>query len=344
MWPIRRTPELSLKFRTPPPTSTASLPRILPSSATVASTSTPAETPQKSWPAGYYVYEHAAAWIEHKRLQDEYGRNNVSPPASWPQLFPGSKFAHTTVTHWRKFWKNAPVHLKTRCIDAGRKQTGSWPYFVDAVRAHQEGRDQVFQDPIVKTEPNSTSIASQSAPDTPGLPQLNFDALIPLSPNLTFAPQPVIPEPPRNDCESCIFCDVEITIRPSPRLDQLLAEILPLTQPSPTPQNANHRTADSSRVYETAIRVQACHRNRKVLTARARPSSSAPINLHGQFRKTSSCNPTHRDLDPGSELVRIILCTIIVSNVALSKSIMRGPERSDKTMLRGSRSWWRTPA
>ncbi|KAF8188522.1 hypothetical protein K438DRAFT_1972224 [Mycena galopus ATCC 62051] len=231
-----------------PPASTASLPRILPSSATVASTSTPAETPQKSWPAGYYVYEHAAAWIAHKRLQDGYGRNNVSLPASWPQLFPGSKFAHTTVTHWRRFWKDAPDHLKTRCIDAGRKQTGSWPYFVDAVRAHQEGRDQVFQDPIVKTEPNSTSIASQSAPDTPGLPQLNFDALIPLSPDLTFAPQPVIPEPPRNDCESCIFCDVEITIRPSPRLDQLLAEILPLTQPSPTPQNANHRTADSSRV------------------------------------------------------------------------------------------------
>ncbi|KAJ7920305.1 hypothetical protein B0H13DRAFT_1867781 [Mycena leptocephala] len=238
-----------IEIQDSPPTSTASLPRILPSSTTVASTSTPAETPQKSWPAGYYVYEHAAAWIEHKRLQDEYGQNNVSLPASWPQLFPGSKFAHTTVTHWRKFWKNAPDHLKTRCIDAGRKQTGSWPYFVDAVRAHQEGRDQVFQDPIVTTEPNSTSIASQSAPDTPGLPQLNFDALIPLSPDLTLAPPPVIPEPPRNDCESCIFCDVEITIRPSPKLDQLLAEILPLTQPSPTPQNANHRTADSSRVY-----------------------------------------------------------------------------------------------
>ncbi|KAJ7260395.1 hypothetical protein B0H12DRAFT_382329 [Mycena haematopus] len=143
------------------------------STSSAASTSTAAVTSDtqqaKIWPGGYYVYEHEAAWIKYKHLKDEYGRNKVSIHGTWDQLFPGSKFVHTTVTLWRKFWSTAPQHLKDHCVGEGRKHSGSWQHFVDTVRAHNNGRP--FELPVVKTEPTSTSthLKSIPLPDPPAM-------------------------------------------------------------------------------------------------------------------------------------------------------------------------------
>ncbi|KAJ7278738.1 hypothetical protein C8J57DRAFT_1573390 [Mycena rebaudengoi] len=220
----------------PPPS-----PTFFPStSGPVVSTSTASasETQQaKSWPGGYYVYEHEVAWIKYKSLKDERGQNKVSIHGAWDQLFPGSKFVHTTVTSWRKFWKNAPQDVKDHCINEGRKQRGSWQYFVDAVRAHKDGRP--FDQPVVKNEPSS-STGLQSNP-TPPVPPPAAPVIPEMSPNIA------VNNPPAS--ELCVFCDTQIIVRPSPKLDQIFVDILPLTQSSPTLQNPNHRTADSRRIY-----------------------------------------------------------------------------------------------
>ncbi|KAJ7255483.1 hypothetical protein B0H12DRAFT_534582 [Mycena haematopus] len=211
------------------------------STSSAASTSTAAVTSNtqqaKIWPGGYYVYEHEAAWIKYKHLKDEYGRNKVSIHGTWDQLFPGSKFVHTTVTLWRKFWSTAPQHLKDHCVGEGRKHSGSWQHFVDTVRAHNDGRP--FELPVVKTEPTSTSTHLKSIP-------------LPDPPAMLASATEVPPEMGVSDpraCELCVFCNAEITVRPSAKLDQILAHILPSTRLEPTSRNPNRRTADSPRVY-----------------------------------------------------------------------------------------------
>ncbi|KAJ7731840.1 hypothetical protein B0H14DRAFT_3899159 [Mycena olivaceomarginata] len=205
-------------------------------SGTFASTytSTVSETQAKIWPGGYYIYEHEAAWVKYNQAKDEYGRNKVSIPALWNELFPGSKFKHTTVTLWRKFWNTAPLDVKDRCVKAGRRHGGSWQYFVDAVRAHSGGHPLVEPDVKMEASPSTSTVLRT-------IPEPSDQQSIPIPPPLLL-PAPIV-------VESCDFCDAEITIRPSPKLDQIMADILPLTQSSPTPQNLSHRTAHSPRIY-----------------------------------------------------------------------------------------------
>ncbi|KAJ6570316.1 hypothetical protein B0H10DRAFT_1964782 [Mycena sp. CBHHK59/15] len=227
----------------PPPSPT--LPSHIPSTSGAlvsASTSTASETQAKIWPSGYYIYEHEAAWVKYKRLKDERGRNKVSIHGLWNELFPGSKFVHTTVTLWRGFWNKVPHDVKECCIDEGRKQTGSWQYFVDAVHAPEA--EHPLNAPVVKNEPAAAVTSSTGAQSTPHLH-------VPLPP-APVIPHPTVPDTPVNnqpEHELCVFCDAEITVRPSHKLDQILVNILPLTRLSPTPQNYNHRVSDSRRIY-----------------------------------------------------------------------------------------------
>ncbi|KAF8169031.1 hypothetical protein K438DRAFT_1983609 [Mycena galopus ATCC 62051] len=207
-----------------PPSSPTSLPPTAAGASASTSTFTVPEPQAKTWPGGYYIYEHEAAWVKYNQAKDKYGRNKVSIPGLWDELFPGSMFRHTTVTLWRKFWSEAPSAVKDSCVKAGRKNTGSWQYFVDAVRAHSEGHPLV--QPDVKMEasvPTSTGLQLAESPDQ------QFDSI----------PPPLI-LPALIAVESCNFCNAEITVHPSPKLDQIMADILSLTQSSPTPQNPNH--------------------------------------------------------------------------------------------------------
>ncbi|KAF8185573.1 hypothetical protein K438DRAFT_2155429 [Mycena galopus ATCC 62051] len=217
----------------PPPTPTSLPPTTTAGAFASTSTSTVSEPQAKTWPGGYYIYEHEAAWAKYNQAKDKYGRNKVSIPGLWDELFPGSTFRHTTVTLWRKFWTAAPAAVKDSCVKAGQKHTGSWQHFVDAVRAHSQGH--LLVEPDVKTEASvPTSNALQS-------PESSDQQSNPIPPPLLL-PAPIT-------IELCNFCDVEITVRPSLKLDQIMADILSLTQSSPTPQNLNHRTAHLPHIY-----------------------------------------------------------------------------------------------
>ncbi|KAF8163907.1 hypothetical protein K438DRAFT_1942008 [Mycena galopus ATCC 62051] len=216
----------------PPPTPTSLPPTTAAGAFASTSTSTMSEPQAKTWPGGYYICEHEAAWAKYNQAKDKYGRNKVSIPGLWDELFPGSTFRHTTVTHWRKFWTAAPAAVKDSCLKAGRKHTGSWQHFVDAVRAHSRGH--LLVEPDVEAEASvPTSNALQS-------PESSDQQSNPIPPLLLPAPITI---------ELCNFCDAEITVRPSLKLDQIMADILSLTQSSPTPQNLNHRTAHLPHIY-----------------------------------------------------------------------------------------------
>jgi hypothetical protein len=232
----------------------------LPSTNVVA---LPNASVQKAWPTGFYVCEHLEAWDKYKQYKDAYGRNKASIPKLWPELFPGSKYVKTTVTSWRGVWDRAPGDLIHHFASEGRTQGGSWEVFLDAVRARSEGRPTNFAH-LVKNEPQADAAsASTSAPHILEAPA-TIPAVVPDPHTFPLAFKPDIPVPVASSSEVlgqppelCAFCDTQVTVRPSLKLDQLLANILALTRPSPTPQNPMHRTASSSQVYAEYCRQHA---------------------------------------------------------------------------------------
>ncbi|KAJ7811483.1 hypothetical protein B0H14DRAFT_2181132, partial [Mycena olivaceomarginata] len=218
-------------------------------SGTFASTytSTVSETQAKIWPGGYYIYEHEAAWVKYNQAKDEYGRNKVSIPALWNELFPGSKFKHTTVTLWRKFWNTAPLDVKDRCVKAGRRHGGSWQYFVDAVRAHSGGHPLVEPDVKMEASPSTSTVLRT-------IPEPSDQQSIPIPPPLLL-PAP-IPQP-FDPALLCNYCD---ELLPAVQSETLLAmgeKLFALSWDDPLPENSHHH-----RMPRITMTVDYCKRHR----------------------------------------------------------------------------------
>ncbi|KAJ7080153.1 hypothetical protein B0H15DRAFT_804147 [Mycena belliarum] len=211
--------------------------------------------PVKNWPSAFFAYEHDAAWTKYKGLQEQFGADKTNIPQHFSTLFPGAHYTKTKVTTWRNFWLKAPSDIREQAIRQGRTHAGSWSFFLAAVRTRNEGGTVTFPSiaapaPVVKVEPAVAPvipppavIASVSVPSTIIIPIAPEEPPAPGGPALAADPIAV------EGLGVCPFCDRTNTVRPSLKSEQLLAQLLPKTQPSPTPQNPDHRTATSPIIF-----------------------------------------------------------------------------------------------
>ncbi|KAJ7202315.1 hypothetical protein GGX14DRAFT_570820 [Mycena pura] len=179
---------------------------------------------QRTWPDSFSVSEHREAWRQYDEIKDS---RQTSIPAEFSNLFPGAKFTHTTVNHWRGFFLRAAPEIVDHFASFGRTPCGSWKAFKTAVSAHSKGeewrpRNALPPPPVIKQEQDPIPLPVP-APAVPTLPSQN--------------------RPPASENGICDFCDEPFVVAPSSKSIQLRAELESTSHNAPTPANPSHRTA-----------------------------------------------------------------------------------------------------